>query len=120
MLIEEKEEALKKRCQESRKYVSSEKMDTNVNDITKLASDIQARKICQEICTTIISLQRILLQLEQHNLRIKLGKYVIKYSEDIDQVIAAYVDFLGWTNILLGDVKKGLDYVRVGMEYIDY
>ena len=44
MLIEEKEEALKKRCQESRKYVSSEKMDTNVNDITKLASDIQPKK----------------------------------------------------------------------------
>ena len=121
-LKEEKQVLLKRVYKENTKYVSSENMNANnpINVMSEMANETQARQVCKEICSTIISLQRILLQLEQHSLRIKLGKYVIKYSDDIDQVIAAYVDFLGWTNILLGDVKKGLDYVKVGMEYIDY
>ena len=122
LLKEEKRELLKKIYKENTKYVSSENMDANnpITSMSNMSNETQSKQVCREICATIMSIQRILLQLEQHNLRIKLGKYVIKYSDNIDEVIAAYVDFLGWTNILLGDVKKGLDYVNIGLEYINY
>lgn len=118
----EKKELLKKVYKENTKYVDEKNMDANnpINTMAEMATETQAKLVCKEICRTIISLQRILLQLEQHNLRIKLGKYVIKYSDDIDQVITSYVDFLGWTYILLGDDKKGIEYVKIGLEYIDY
>ncbi len=80
----------------------------------------KAQAVYNVIYKNISSFQRILLQLEQHSLRIKLGKYVVACTNNIDEAIDAYVDYLGWTNILLGDNKKGFEYIEKGLELINY
>lgn len=83
-------------------------------------SQQQAYEIYKIVQKNIATLRRILLQLEQHELRIKLGKFVVKYSINIKEQIESYLDDIGWTYILLGDNKKGLEVIRVAMNLIDY
>lgn len=83
-------------------------------------SEQQAYEIYKVVQKNISSLRRILLQLEQHEKRIKLGEFVVKYSLDIKEQIESYLDDIGWTYVLLGDNKKGLEAVRMGLNLIDY
>lgn len=80
----------------------------------------QAYKVHKIIYKNVKDLRRILLQLEQHELRIKLGNYVVKYSFDIMEQINSYIDDIGWTHFLLGDNKKGAEAVRIAINLIDY
>lgn len=80
----------------------------------------QAYKIHTIAYKNIKDLRRILLQLEQHQLRIKLGNYIVKYSFDILEQINSYIDDIGWTHILLGDNKKGTEVIKMAINLIDY
>ena len=80
----------------------------------------QAYKVHKIIYKNVKDLRRILLQLEQHELRIKLGNYVVKYSFDIMEQINSYIDDIGWTHFLLGDNKKGAEAVRIAINLLDY
>lgn len=80
----------------------------------------QAYKVHTIVYKNIKDLRRILLQLEQHQLRIKLGNYIVKYSFDILEQINSYIDDIGWTHILLGDNKKGTEVIKMAINLIDY
>ena len=75
-------------------------------------------KISQNIIKCIFDMNRILLQLEQHNYRIKLGKYVAFFAVDEEQRIKAYMDLIGWSHILLGS-KKGYAAINNAINIIE-
>lgn len=83
-------------------------------------SQEQAYEVHKIVYKNLKDLRRILLQLEQHQLRIKLGNYIVKYSFDILEQINAYIDDIGWTHILLGDNKKGVEVIKMAINLIDY
>ena len=101
-------------------YVSPKLIDARKKNEALLNEQSHAIEVFNQIYDCLVDVERILLQLEQHSLRIRMGKYVLKCTNDIDQAIHAYVDYLGWTTILLGKTKKGIDYVKKGLALIDY
>lgn len=76
-------------------------------------------KIAEKIIKHSLKLERILLQIEQYKLRIRLGKFIIKYSLNDFEIIKAYVDFIGWTNILIGENKAGIQAISQGIRIIE-
>ncbi len=121
-LIDEKNALLDRYYDQSHGYADAELLETNKPTIkmVKLGTFEESQKVFNLIYGTVKDMERILLQLEQHELRIKLGKYVVKYSTDIDKTIHAYVDYLGWTYVLLGENKKGFQAIQNGLHLIDY
>ena len=121
-LIKEKDALLDKYYDESHGYADSQILEANkpVKKMIKFANYEESQKVFNLIYATIKDMERILLQLEQHELRIKLGEYVVKYSTDIDKTIHAYVDYLGWTYVLLGKNRKGFEAIQQGLHLIDY
>lgn len=79
----------------------------------------KAYKIAQAIIEEIFSINRVLLQLEQHYIRIRLGKYVAKYTNSEIQQIKAYTDLIGWTYILLGNNRKGHEAISTAINIIN-
>lgn len=118
----EKQLLIQKYVKRNNKYVTSDSIKTYspVDKMLSASDNNQTALIYEGIYESIKDLERILLQLEQHRLRVKLGKYVIKCSNNIDHTIHAYVDLIGWTHVLLGDNKKGLASVQCGLDLIDY
>ncbi len=121
-LIKEKNELLDKYYDQSHGYADAEILNANkpVKKMLKLATYEESQKVFNLIYGTVKDMERILLQLEQHELRVKLGEYVVKYSTDIDKTIHAYVDYLGWTYVLLDKNKKGFQAIQNGLHLIDY
>lgn len=121
-LITEKDKLLDKYYSKSDEYVSTEMIDASksVLKIAKIGNYEESKKIFDLLYDTIRDIERILLQLEQHDLRIKLGKFIVKYSTDIDKTIRAYVDYIGWSNVLLGNNAKGFSAIQEGLNLIDY
>ena len=64
-------------------------------------------------------MNRILLQIDQHKLRIKLGKFVAKYTDNLYTQLDAYIDYIGWTYILIGNVNKGFKAIMTGIGLIE-
>lgn len=121
--LDQKRKLLDSYYDKSREYVDSDVLKAMAKATSKPiqnADYLQSKQIFDKIYDTIKSMERILLQLEQHALRIKLGKYVVKYSTDIEKTIHAYVDYLGWTYILLGKNSKGFEAIQNGLHLIDY
>lgn len=118
----QKQILIQKYVKRNNKYVTSDAIKTNkpIDKILSISSPEETAKIYLNIYETIKDLERILLQLEQHKLRIKFGKYVVKCSNNIDHAIHAYVDLIGWTHVLLGDNKKGLASIQCGLDLIEY
>lgn len=105
------------------KYYTKENIKKRYKLIRKqipYCTEEQAYKVHKIVYKNIKDLRRILLQLEQHQLRIKLGKYIVKYSFDIYEQINSYIDDIGWTHILLGDNKKGTEVINMAINLIDY
>lgn len=121
-LIKEQYSLLDKYYGKSSEYVSSQMIDASkpIIKMVKLADMNESRLVFNKIYDTIHDIERILLQLEQHDLRIKFGKYIVKYSIDIDKTIHAYVDYIGWTNVLLGKNEKGFKAIKKGLDLIEY
>lgn len=113
---------LDKHYDKSHEYADTNvlKANTPINEIIKLANYQESKRVFNLVYDAIHGMERIILQLEQHDLRILLGKYVVKYSTDIDKTIHAYVDYLGWTYILLGKNSKGFEAIQNGLNLIDY
>lgn len=121
-LIAQKDALLDKYYEKSHEYVSSEMIDASkpVIKMVKLADKNESMQVFNKVYDTVHDLERILLQLEQHDLRIKLGKYIVKYSTNIDKTIHAYVDYIGWSNVLLGKNEKGFVAIQSGLDLIEY
>jgi len=121
-LIAEKDALMDKYYDQSHGYADAQLLDVNkpVNNMVALSNFEESQKIFNLIYGTVKDMERILLQLEQHELRVKLGKYVVKYSTDIDKTIHAYVDYLGWTYVLLDKNSKGFQAIQNGLHLIDY
>lgn len=79
----------------------------------------KAYQIAQAIIEEIFSINRVLLQLEQHHIRIRLGKYVARYTNSEIQQIKAYTDLIGWTYILLGDNRRGHEAISTAINIIN-
>lgn len=120
--LEERKFLLDKYYDNSDSYVSSKSLIGNkgIHKIIKMSSIQKNREVYNEIYSTVDDMKRILLQLEQHRFRIQFGKYVTKISSNIDHVINAYIDYIGWTNVLLGDNKRGFDAINQAIELLDY
>lgn len=67
----------------------------------------------------INDIERMLLQLEQHNNRITLGKYVSSYAEDELMQAKGFVDLIGWSNILIGHTRDGVKAIHQGIALLD-
>lgn len=121
-LDKQKQELIQNFVKKNDKYVTSEMIKVNkpYASVVKGSNQEQTIQVYNVIYDTIHDLERILLQLEQHALRIKLGKYVVKCSNNIDETVHAYVDLIGWTHILLGDNKKGFASIQCGIDLINY
>lgn len=87
----------------------------NITNNSKLN---KARNNCNLIIDKFESLKRIFLQLDQHKLRIKFGKYILKRGND-RQIISSLIDYIGWSYILLGDYKKGINSLNKALEIIE-
>lgn len=87
--------------------------------MSKLTNLRKSYEISQKIIQSICDINRILLQVEQHKLRIKLGKYVARYTDDPFVQIEAYTDYIGWTNILIGNTRKGYNAIMTAIGLID-
>ena len=118
----EKQKLIQKYVKRNNKYVTSDAIKVNkpLDKMLSKSSPKETSAIYANIYETIKDIERILLQLEQHRLRIKFGEYVVKCSNNIDHAIHAYVDLIGWTHVLLGDNKKGLASIQCGLDLIDY
>ena len=118
----EKQKLIQKYVKRNNKYVTSDAIKVNkpIDKMLSKSSPKETSAIYANIYETIKDIERILLQLEQHRLRIKFGEYVVKCSNNIDHAIHAYVDLIGWTHVLLGDNKKGLASIQCGLDLIDY
>jgi hypothetical protein len=118
----EKQKLIQKYVKRTNKYVTSDAIKVNkpIDKMLSKSSSKETSLIYANIYETIKDIERILLQLEQHKLRIKFGEYVVKCSNNIDHAIHAYVDLIGWTHVLLGDNKKGLASIQCGLDLIDY
>ena len=79
----------------------------------------QNLRISKEIIAGIRDLNRILLQIDKHKLRIKFGQYVVKYTDDEFIQLEAYIDYIGWTNILTGHINKGYKSIMIAIGLID-
>lgn len=121
-LDQEKQTLIENFVKKNNKYVTSEMIKVNkpYDKVVKESNQSQTIQVYNVLYATIHDLERILLQLEQHSLRIKLGKYVVKCSNNIDETVHAYVDLIGWTHILLGDNKKGFASIQSGIDLINY
>ena len=75
-------------------------------------------QLCEYMTTTIFDMDRILLLSEQYDYRIKFGKYIAQYSHNDTQVQKAYIDFLGWTYVIMGKNKQASEYINKGIECI--
>lgn len=95
------------------------KYDDQIIKNTKHLSGKKTYEITQKIITSICDLNRILLQIDQHKLRIKLGKFVAKYTDNLYTQLDAYIDYIGWTYILIGNVNKGFKAIMTGIGLIE-
>lgn len=79
-------------------------------------------QVISKVCDNIISLKRILLEINKSEIRIMLGNFLVKYSNDDKKRADGYIDFLGWTKILneqkqgIIDIEKGIELCKVKRE----
>ena len=91
------------------------------NGLHSVMSDASLEKnieISKNLIKRIFDVNRILLQIEQHNARIKLGEYVTYFSTDEVERIKGYMDLIGWSYVLLGD-KKGYAAIFTSIDIIE-
>ncbi|MBS7304345.1 MAG: hypothetical protein KIG20_01565 [Eubacteriales bacterium] len=91
------------------------------NGLHSVMSDASLEKnieISKNLIKRIFDVNRILLQIEQHNARIKLGEYVTYFSTDEVERIKGYMDLIGWSYVLLGD-KKGYAAIFTAIDIIE-
>lgn len=82
----------------------------------KKTIDLNNRNVhTTKICNTIMSLKRILLEINKSSLRIKFGQFVVNNSTNINQKIESYIDLLGWSKLLNGN-SDGIKDINEGIK----
>ena len=121
-LIEEKKAAVDKYFESSKDLTNVDGLKANykVAAISKMGTYEQTVKEYDVIYKCINDMRRIMLDLDEYNKRIRLGKYVVNVSRNVDQVIDSYIDLLGWTYILIGEDMKGINAITHGIDLLDY
>lgn len=76
-------------------------------------------EISDYMINTVFDMDRILLLSEQYDYRIKFGKYIAEYSNNDMQIQKAYIDFLGWTYVIMGKNKLAEKYIKLGISCIE-
>lgn len=107
-------------CSTNLTHENGLKANKNVLKISKLGNYEQTIKEYDAIYKCIIDMRRILLDLDEHEKRIRLGKYIIRCSKNVDQLIDSYIDMLGWTYILIGEDMKGINAILSGIDLLGY
>ncbi len=122
---DENNDKLNKLLQELKKYqftnINKKAKTQNKKHIktTKQIDRNTSQIVSARIIKCILELDRVLLQIEQYQLKIKLGKFIIKYSNNDFEILKAYIDFVGWTNFLLGKNKEGRNAIAQAILMID-
>lgn len=87
-------------------------------------SNIETKlKKTDSICTTLYDLQRLLLEMGEYSIRERIGNLLLKYSNNIEHLAAAHIDFLGWTYMLSGTnvkAKIGVKHIEKGIKLLDF
>ena len=73
----------------------------------------------EAVLRSIRETNRALLVLEQYDIRIYLGDYVLKHSFDELERAEALIDYKGWTYSLLGKTSKFKESVQEGIDALN-
>lgn len=95
----------------------TKKIEKNLKD-NSIKRDI-INDICNEIIICVMDIERILLQTEQYNYRIKFGKFVAKYSQNTFFRADSLIDLQGWTYSMLGKTEDSKKLIKKGIEEIE-
>ncbi len=122
--VEKRYKKIIKDCKKNQKDYSLEipKLVGTFEDIRKAVKNIDFAKnmeITNYLIDEIMDLQRILAQLNMYDMRKKFGKYIIKYANTISKKAIGYIDFIGWTEILLGNNNEGKKAIDEAIILID-
>lgn len=90
--------------------------DANTLSLLKNLEPEQDYKVSQILSKTFTNLERTLLTADQFDLRIKFGKYIRTFSNDIIARIKAELDFIGWTYMMKGNLSKGEKSIDAGIK----
>ncbi len=114
------------------KYYNKISKRQNKNDLKYLMEKIKFKtpisleelisrrqKISDIILSSILDLDRILLISEQYSYRLRFGRFLVEYASDPEIKQKAYIDFLGWTYVILGKNKKAEEAIFNGIKIID-
>lgn len=92
-------------------------------DFSKENNSEHKKEICykasQQLCKEIMSMERSLLHFENYDTRIKLGEFVVKYSDDLDDVIKGYINLIGYSYIMKYKYKKGEEKIKEGINLLN-
>ncbi len=113
---EKKKEELSKRINKLKQDYS----DKNTVLLMKGLTEHQDYKIAMLISDTFMKLERILLNAEQYELRIKFGKFILDFSDKELDKQKACIDFLGWTYLMMGEINKGEKAILKGVARAKY
>jgi len=113
---EKKKEELSKRINKLKQDYS----DKNTVLLMKGLTEHQDYKIAMIISDTFMKLERILLNAEQYELRIKFGKFILDFSDKELDKQKACIDFLGWTYLMMGEINKGEKAILKGVARAKY
>lgn len=90
--------------------------DKNTVTLLKSLDNDEDYRISRLISETFVNLERVLLNAEQYDLRIKFGKYILDFSDSELKRQRASIDFLGWTYLMMGEINKGEKAIELGIE----
>lgn len=109
---EEKILSIKNKIEKLKKDYS----DKDTITLIKSLDQNQDYKISRLISKTFVDLERVLLNAEQYDLRIKFGKYILDFSDSELKRQRASIDFLGWTYLMMGEINKGERAIEQGIK----
>ncbi|HKM30219.1 MAG TPA: hypothetical protein VJZ51_05645 [Bacilli bacterium] len=105
--------------------IKLDKLRTKMTD-AKALSLIKSLKpnenylVSQLLSQTFVELERILLNAEQFDVRIKFGQYIKQFSDiEVDR-IKADIDYMGWTYIMMGYSTKAEKAIISGIKRAEY
>ena len=98
------------------KAIEVSKTKGNIKALDPDASHIL--ELNDAVLTSIHEIGRALLVLEQYNMRIKLGDYILAHSSEPLERAEALIDYRGWTYSLLGKTNKFKENVEAGIELL--
>lgn len=95
-------------------------LDSNTTSLIKNLSPKMDYEVSQLLTKKFIELERVLLNAEQFDIRIKFGTYIKQFSDvEIDR-IKADIDYIGWTYVMMGELNKAEKSILNGIKRSTY